>query len=92
MVNLIEVFRKNRRIFLVFEFIERNLLEEIEKTSSGMGETRTREVIFQVCRGVDYMHRNNFIHRDLKPENILINSTQRVYLLIVACIINIIFH
>lgn len=74
LVNLIEVFRKNKRVYLVFEFIEHNLLEEIEKTINGLGEPRTKEIIYQVVRGLDFMHSNNFIHRDLKPENILINS------------------
>ena len=68
------MFRKNKRIYLVFEFIENNLLEEIEKTLNGLGESRTREIIYQVTRGIDFMHSNNFIHRDLKPENVLINS------------------
>ena len=63
LVNLIEVFRKNRRIFLVFEFIEQNLLEDIEKSSNGLGEQKTREVMFQVVRGIDFMHKNNYIHR-----------------------------
>lgn len=74
LVNLIEVFRKNRRIYLVFEFIEHNLLEEIEKSKIGLGENRTREIMYQVVRGIDFMHSNNIIHRDLKPENVLINS------------------
>lgn len=76
LVNLIEVFRKNKRVYLVFEFIEHNLLEEIEKTINGLGEPRTKEIMYQVVRGLDFMHSNNFIHRDLKPENILINSKQ----------------
>ena len=54
--------------------IEQNLLEEIEKTTHGLGETRTKEIMYQVVRGIDFMHTNNFIHRDLKPENVLINS------------------
>ena len=74
MVNLLEVFRKNRKIFLVFEFIEQNLLEEIEKSKNGLGEMKTREIMYQVVRGIDFMHSNNVIHRDLKPENVLINS------------------
>jgi cyclin-dependent kinase-like len=73
-VNLIEVFRKNKRIYLVFEFIEQNLLQEIEKTSNGLGEPRTKEIMYQVTRGVDFMHTNNIIHRDLKPENVLVSS------------------
>lgn len=80
LVNLIEVFRKSKRIFLVFEYIQQNLLEEIEKTKTGLGELRTREVMFQVVRGIDFMHANNYIHRDLKPENILINNNGLVKL------------
>jgi len=80
LVNLIEVFRKNKRIYLVFEFIEQNLLEEIEKTTHGLGETRTKEIMYQVVRGIDFMHQNNFIHRDLKPENVLINKNGLVKL------------
>jgi serine/threonine protein kinase len=62
----------------VFEFIEQNLLQEIEKSGNGLGETRTREIMFQVVRGIDFMHTNNFIHRDLKPENVLVNSKLQV--------------
>lgn len=75
LVNLIEVFRRNRRIYLVFEFIEQNLLEEIERSKVGLGEVKTKEIMYQVVRGVDFMHSNNIIHRDIKPENVLINST-----------------
>lgn len=74
LVNLIEVCRRNRRIYLVFEFIEQNLLEEIERSKIGLGEMKTKEIMFQVVRGVDFMHSNNIIHRDIKPENILVNS------------------
>lgn len=79
LVNLIEVFRRNRRIYLVFEFIEQNLLEEIEKSKIGLGEIKTREIMYQVVRGVDFMHSNNIIHRDIKPENVLINSETIFY-------------
>ncbi|RMZ95847.1 cyclin-dependent kinase-like 2 isoform X4 [Brachionus plicatilis] len=74
LVNLIEVFRRNRKIYLVFEYIDQNLLEEIEKTKNGLGEEKTREIMYQVVRGVDFMHSNNIIHRDIKPENVLINN------------------
>lgn len=75
LVNLIEVFRRSRRIYLVFEFIEQNLLEEIERSKVGLGEAKTKEIMYQVVRGVDFMHSNNIIHRDIKPENVLINSS-----------------
>jgi len=47
-------------------------------------QTSTRgalELFQQVCRAVQYAHRNLVIHRDLKPSNILVSATGEVKLL-----------
>ena len=31
-------------------------------------------IIYQVLRGLNYMHKQNIVHRDIKPENILLES------------------
>lgn len=31
----------------------------------------TKNIVQQICRGLDYMHENEIIHRDLKPENVI---------------------
>jgi serine/threonine protein kinase len=30
-------------------------------------------ILFDVCKGINYMHNKQLIHRDLKPANILLN-------------------
>ncbi|XP_017771310.1 PREDICTED: cyclin-dependent kinase-like 4 [Nicrophorus vespilloides] len=74
LVTMIEVFRHRKRFYLVFEFMDGTVLDELEKTNGGLGEDKSRERIFQVCRAISYIHSNNIIHRDVKPENVLVSS------------------
>ncbi|CAG9812581.1 unnamed protein product [Phaedon cochleariae] len=74
LVTMIEVFRHRKRFYLVFEYLEGTVLDELDKMPGGLGEERTRERIFQVARGISYCHTNQIIHRDVKPENVLVSS------------------
>lgn len=59
LVTMIEVFRHKKRFYLVFEYLEGTILDELEKYPNGLGEERCRERIFQVIRGISYCHSNN---------------------------------
>jgi len=72
LVNLIEVFRRKRRLHLVFEFCEHTVLHELERHPRGCPTPLTRHVVWQCLQAVAYMHHHNCIHRDVKPENILL--------------------
>lgn len=74
LVTMIEVFRYRKRFYLVFEYLEGTVLDELEKMPGGLGDDRSRERIFQVSRAISYCHSNNIIHRDVKPENVLVSS------------------
>ena len=56
---MIEVFRRKRRFYLVFEYMDHTILDELEENSSGLGEETSRKYIFQVLRGIDFCHANN---------------------------------
>merc|ERR1711988_1018853 len=74
LVALLEVFRRKKRLYLVFEFVDRTVLDELERCPNGLSEISIIKIIYQVILAVNYMHSFNFIHRDIKPENILISK------------------
>uniref|UniRef100_A0A2H1WWL6 cyclin-dependent kinase n=1 Tax=Spodoptera frugiperda TaxID=7108 RepID=A0A2H1WWL6_SPOFR len=74
LVNLIEVFRRKRKLHLVFEYCDHTVLHELEKYPAGCPELLSKQIIWQTLQGVAYCHRHNCIHRDVKPENILLTG------------------
>ncbi|KAG8228479.1 hypothetical protein J437_LFUL009344 [Ladona fulva] len=75
LVNLIEVFRRKRRLHLVFEFCERTVLDEVEAHPHGAPEEVAQMIAWQTLVGLRYIHSRHCIHRDIKPENLLLTST-----------------
>jgi cyclin-dependent kinase-like len=45
-VNLLQVFREEEKLFLVFEYVERTVLEELEKSGEGLPYHRLREITY----------------------------------------------
>ncbi|CAD7088233.1 unnamed protein product [Hermetia illucens] len=73
LVNLLEVFRRKKRFFLVFEYLEHTVLEELEARAGGLGFVTSRKYIYQILRALDFIHSHDVIHRDVKPENVLVS-------------------
>ncbi|XP_045567355.1 cyclin-dependent kinase-like 2 isoform X3 [Salmo salar] len=74
LVNLLEVWKKRRRWYLVFEFVERTVLDDLEQSPTGLDYSRLRRYIYQILRAISFCHQHNIIHRDIKPENILVSQ------------------
>ena len=59
LVNLIEVFRRKKRLYLVFEFVDHTLLDELEKYPNGLEEIMCRRILWQVLCGTEFCHLHN---------------------------------
>ncbi len=73
-VEFQESFTSKGNFFLVFEYVEKNLLEVLEESPKGLSPKLIRSFVYQMCKAVYYLHKNNMIHRDVKPENLLIDE------------------
>ena len=73
-VEFQESFTHKGNLFLVFEYCEKNLLEVLEESPDGLSPKLIKSFVYQMCKAIAYMHKNNMIHRDIKPENLLIDE------------------
>ena len=73
-VDFQESFIHKGNLFLVFEYVEKNLLEVLEESPDGLPPKLIKSFVYQMCKALAYMHKNNMIHRDIKPENLLIDE------------------
>jgi cyclin-dependent kinase-like len=77
-VQLKESFRRKGKLYLVFEYVDRNLLEILEQHPNGFDQQLVKNFIYQLCKSIIYIHNNEMIHRDIKPENILVTNDLQV--------------
>uniref|UniRef100_A0A8C6UG03 Cyclin-dependent kinase-like 5 n=1 Tax=Neogobius melanostomus TaxID=47308 RepID=A0A8C6UG03_9GOBI len=73
-VELKEAFRRRGKLYLVFEYVERNMLELLEELPTGAPPDKVRSYIYQLIKAINWCHKNEIVHRDIKPENLLISS------------------
>ncbi|XP_005987945.1 cyclin-dependent kinase-like 1 [Latimeria chalumnae] len=74
LVNLLEVFRRKRKLHLVFEYCDHTVLNELDRYPRGVPEQQVKSIMWQTLQAVNFCHKHNCIHRDVKPENILITK------------------
>uniref|UniRef100_A0A6U0CUJ7 mitogen-activated protein kinase n=2 Tax=Ostreococcus mediterraneus TaxID=1486918 RepID=A0A6U0CUJ7_9CHLO len=60
-------------VFIVFELMETDL-HHVIKANDDLTDEHHQFFLYQLLRGLKYMHSANVFHRDLKPKNILANS------------------
>ncbi|HPM38273.1 MAG TPA: serine/threonine-protein kinase [candidate division Zixibacteria bacterium] len=71
-VHIIDKGEAGGRYYFVMDYIDGTSLREV--IDSAKIPLRTKlEMIVQVCKALDYAHKNGVIHRDIKPANILID-------------------
>ncbi|CBZ29725.1 putative kinase [Leishmania mexicana MHOM/GT/2001/U1103] len=74
-IRLEDVFRREGKLYLVFEFIDHTILQLLESTTRGFHRHELRRYTYQLLRGIEFCHNQNIIHRDVKPENVLIDES-----------------
>jgi cyclin-dependent kinase-like len=68
-----EAFRRKGKLYLVFEYVERNLLQVLESRPGGLHPAKVRLFTWQLVKAIAACHERGVAHRDVKPENILVS-------------------
>jgi serine/threonine protein kinase len=64
--------------YVVMEYIEGNNLKHCLIHRERFCTEEPVNILMQVARGLQYLHRNRIIHCDIKPENILVSNKEEV--------------
>ncbi|KAJ4970660.1 hypothetical protein NE237_003759 [Protea cynaroides] len=60
-------------VYIVYELMDTDLHQIIRSTQS-LTDDHCQYFLYQLLRGLKYIHSANVLHRDLKPSNLLLNS------------------
>eukprot|EP00834_Sanchytrium_tribonematis_P001840 NODE_48_length_31852_cov_1.054168.p7 type:complete len:605 gc:universal NODE_48_length_31852_cov_1.054168:16080-14266(-) len=70
-IKLYDMFETSDKIYLVMELVTGGELFDSIVERGKYTEKESAELIYQVVKGVEYLHSVGICHRDLKPENLL---------------------
>jgi cyclin-dependent kinase len=71
--RLYDVVHTERKLTLVFEYLDQDLKKYLDVCEGGLDKTIVKSFLYQLLTGVAYCHHHRVLHRDLKPQNLLIN-------------------
>ncbi|XP_073927528.1 cyclin-dependent kinase 15 isoform X1 [Castor canadensis] len=72
-VLLHDIVHTKETLTFVFEYMHSDLAQYIHQHPGGLHPHNVRLFMFQLLRGLAYIHHQHVLHRDLKPQNLLIS-------------------
>ncbi|KAL2642356.1 hypothetical protein R1flu_009943 [Riccia fluitans] len=77
-VAIRDIIRPPRRdefndVYIVYELMDTDL-HQIIRSNQPLTEDHCQYFLYQLLRGLKYIHSANVLHRDLKPSNLLLNA------------------
>lgn len=77
-VRLLDVVCQERRLHLVFEFLDKDLKKMLDMRATPLMGKKLKLVMYQLLDGIHACHSRRIVHRDLKPQNILVSRDESI--------------
>lgn len=74
-IKLIDIFYKDKAIYVVLEFMVGDLYQLIHKEKPTLTPAHVKCIMHQILTGLQFLHSKKIMHRDLKPGNLLISNS-----------------
>nr|ABW23441.1 CDC2 [Glycine max] len=75
-VRLQDVVHSEKRLYLVFEYLDLDLKKHMDSSPEFVKDPRqVKMFLYQILCGIAYCHSHRVLHRDLKPQNLLIDRS-----------------
>jgi serine/threonine protein phosphatase PrpC len=78
LIKAIEAKRKRNYLYTVTEYIEGKTLAQWMIDTPSPDITTIRNIVEQISKGLQAIHRQEMVHQDLRPNNIMIDSSGTV--------------
>jgi serine/threonine protein kinase len=80
-VRAYDVDQDQSKHFLVMEYVEGALLQDLVQKFGPFSIERAAHYISQVATGLQHIHESGLVHRDIKPENLIVDRSGTVKIL-----------
>ncbi|KAG2459590.1 RAPH1 protein, partial [Polypterus senegalus] len=71
-VLLHDIIHTSESLTFVFEYVQTDLAQYITQHPGGLRPSNVKLFMFQLFRGLGYIHQQRILHRDIKPQNLLL--------------------
>ncbi|RYX93588.1 serine/threonine protein kinase, partial [bacterium] len=71
-VNIHDIGEEDGQYYMVMEFLEGSSIASMLEKQTTLPIDECVNISIQICKALDYMHKNAIVHRDIKPDNIVI--------------------
>ena len=81
-VDLDDILLSNEIIYLIFKKNNTSLRQLIQYKNINYLDNKDliKWIIYQITKGLEFLHFNNIIHNDIKPDNILVDSKGKIFI------------
>jgi serine/threonine protein kinase len=81
-VHLDDILLSNEIIYLIFKNDNTSLSRLINYKITNYLDNKdlVEWMIYQITKGLEFLHFNNIIHNDIKPDNILVNKKGKIFI------------